>query len=1846
MASPTATVTTNYYDLPAPLAAGGFYAWRVDVVSGSGTTTGGVRTFGIRFAEGPAVPRLGSSTSSAYAIALSENRMLVGAYQMAQLLDFDPLTGATAQQQPFTALNGGDGVLALDGDKAAFGSYYYDTSLTDVGAALVFRPVDGGYWESSGPLTLPTPVASELFGSSLAASGNLLLAGTGDSSSRIGRVGAFITEPTATRVQTFTAADATAGDNFGYRIAMEGNQAIIAAPGRGPGYTRLGCLYAFSRSTTTGQWAQTQKIAIPGATTAGGSGKALALCGDLLATVSDSGAVVIYTRNGSGQWIQSASIARASVAGSSTSFGANLALSGDLLFIGDAAGTYQGSSRGAVFVFRRSGTNWTALPAISPATNPALATHTGFGGALAARDGWLAVGGGIYQQVWMFHVDSAAKRTPQFLPGIPSQGVIGRALNAAIRAQDADGNDSLTIDLLQGPAWLYLTDNGDGNATLTGTPTGTSGDVSEVQLRVRDGGGAEVLYALRFTVLAAGDLPRLTAEPANVATTVGRELILTAVADGTGPFQWQWYHDGELLDGATQATLAFDEITLADAGRYQVRVTNTAGEDLSTEASVTVHAATRLDGGDWPTFGGSPAHSGRYAAALDSCNFAPAWSQAVVDGRALNRAVIAGDKAFVTAPTGSSGSLRATGVAAGLDLTTGAPLWSFPVVSSYSINPPTVFDGRVYFQRVNNSSGNQLFSLNAATGAQVWASSFGAQWDGYEAPAVSALGIFFNGGTYGGMYGFNFDGSSRFFLSLPQIDGWTPTIHRDRLFSFVGGSFIEHDPATSATLWSLPNQVGTAVIAAQGNSALVANTASLSCFDLRARSLRWKTLNTYSGRPAIGAGRAFTIQGNTVRSYGLADGTPGTVYQADEALIGQPVIFNDRLVISSDAKTWVFDLSEGRLLQSLGAGGTLSYANGYLLAAGNDGVLRAFLATPRPRIVVEHPPGTVLVDEFAVVDCGAPPPGVPAVTQFTLRNTGLADLAGIAATIDGAATGDFAVTTAPAASLAPAESATFRVTFTPTAAGPREAVLHLASNDPDHASFDITLVGIPPVLNTLAASGITGTSAFLNGSANARSHDATLAFEWGLDTTYGNTVDATPSSATGENTIDTSAQIGGLKPGTLYHFRLLATNAYGTHRGADMSFTTLSDNAQLARLTTSGGTLAPAFVKTLTHYYATVPFATSGATVTPTTDHPGATVQVEGSTVASGAASGVIPLAVGNTTLTIFVTAEDGIATMTYSVTVTRLPQEFVFNSAGDMPVTANGFSAGGYPATLVLGYAPLPGTILTMVNNTGLEFIYGKFSNLAHGQRVTLNYGGRTYDFVANYFGGSGNDLVLQWAETKVVAWGSNSYGQLGDATTTRRLLPTSVDDSGVLAGKTLLTVAGGYLHSLALCSDGTLAVWGYNVYGQLGNNSAAPSSVPVAVDQSGVLAGKTVIAISAGPFHNLALCADGTVAAWGYNNYGQLGTGDKTTSRVPVTVNPVAALAGKQVVAVAAAAYSSFALCADGTLAAWGYNDEGELGDGSTANSPVPVAVDTSGALAGKQIASLSAGQYHTLALCTDGTLVAWGYNNRGQLGNDSNVSSKVPVAIGSSGILSGKTVVATRASGAHSLALCADGTLAAWGWNHKGQLGVTGMTQSPLPLPIAMTGAAITQIAIGGSHGLVLGEDGTMAAWGDNAYGQLGNNSLTASSAPVAVDMSSLEAGSRVMFAASGSAALHNLAVVALPTARLTSGESWLVGSTLIDSDHDGIANLIEYAFGLSGANNTARLPQPQRAGDSLEMRFTEPAGVTGITYGAEWSATLQPGSWKDIPDTGSGTEHVFSVPEATAPNLFLRLKVTQP
>jgi len=478
----------------------------------------------------------------------------------------------------------------------------------------------------------------------------------------------------------------------------------------------------------------------------------------------------------------------------------------------------------------------------------------------------------------------------------------------------------------------------------------------------------------------------------------------------------------------------------------------------------------------------------------------------------------------------------------------------------------------------------------------------------------------------------------------------------------------------------------------------------------------------------------------------------------------------------------------------------------------------------------------------------------------------------------------------------------------------------------------------------------------------------------------------------------------------------------------------------------------------------------------------------------------------------------------------------WTYNSASEVPVTSNGYTPNG-AATLALNFKPATGTSLTVVNNTANRFINGTFPNLVHGQLFTLTFNGIGYDFVVNYYGGTGNDLVLEWADRRAVAWGAGALGELGNNSTTARYLPVPQTTTGVLAGKRILRSAAGRHHGLALCSDGTLAAWGDNTHGQLGNNSTASSLVPVLVDQSGVLAGRTIVALAAGAQHSLVLCSDGTLAAWGANANGELGDGSNSGRLVPVLVDQMGVLAGKTISAIAVGAAHNVALCADSTLVAWGLNSNGQLGNGSTTASSSPVLVDQSGVLAGKILRGISAGSQHSLVMGLDGSAAAWGANADGQLGDSTTIESHVPVLVVSSGALAGKAISAIAAGAAHNIALCTDGTLVGWGDNAHGQVGDASLIDRGAPVFVvansALTGHAITNIAAGATHSLAFGNDGHAFTWGRNQVGQLGNNKRPLrESAPVFVSMDSFASGESFLRASSGSMAEHSFGLVAKP------------------------------------------------------------------------------------------------------------------
>ena len=524
--------------------------------------------------------------------------------------------------------------------------------------------------------------------------------------------------------------------------------------------------------------------------------------------------------------------------------------------------------------------------------------------------------------------------------------------------------------------------------------------------------------------------------------------------------------------------------------------------------------------------------------------------------------------------------------------------------------------------------------------------------------------------------------------------------------------------------------------------------------------------------------------------------------------------------------------------------------------------------------------------------------------------------------------------------------------------------------------------------------------------------------------------------------------------------------------------------AALTNLVISEGVLSPTFSPTTCFYTSTADIDADSITVTPTVAGSGS-VRVNGESVSPNGSSQPIPLVSGNNTITIAVTSLSGTATRAYSLTVTRPAASpvlaAIWNCATDIPVTASKYTATGKTITFSLNCI-LPEKELMVVRNTGPDFIHGQFSNLAQGQAVQLSYAGAICNLVANYYGGNGNDLVLTWAGTRVFAAGNNSYGQLGNGTTTNNTVPAPVNvavDSGILLSKTVTAISAGESHSIALCSDGTIATWGNNSSGQLGDGSQTNRSAPIAVDTKigSALFQKRIVAIAAGTFHTLALCSDGTLAAWGSNDRGQLGDNTTTDRSVPVCVDTTvsSALYGKTVVAMDAGRSHSLALCSDGSVAAWGYNLQGQLGDNTGTNSNIPVRVnkDVGSALYGKSVIAVAAGGTHSLALCTDGTVAAWGSNSSYMcLGDNTIITRLMPVAvyIQEESAIFGKTVVDIAAgckintngspADSHSMALCADGSVAAWGINSDGQAGFVdfGIDAYNLPFTAPMTPALL--------------------------------------------------------------------------------------------------------------------------------------------------------------------------------------------
>ena len=234
--------------------------------------------------------------------------------------------------------------------------------------------------------------------------------------------------------------------------------------------------------------------------------------------------------------------------------------------------------------------------------------------------------------------------------------------------------------------------------------------------------------------------------------------------------------------------------------------------------------------------------------------------------------------------------------------------------------------------------------------------------------------------------------------------------------------------------------------------------------------------------------------------------------------------------------------------------------------------------------------------------------------------------------------------------------------------------------------------------------------------------------------------------------------------------------------------------------------------------------------------------------------------------------------------------------------------------------------------------------------------------------------------ADGEVWSWGWGAYGMLGHGDRQTQLLPKKIE---ALTGQRIVAVSAGAHHSLALAADGAVWSWGQGACGMLGHGDEQTQWLPKKVE---AFAGRRVVAVSAGGMHSLALTADGAVWSWGQGAYGQLGHGDTQHQPLPKKVE---ALAGQRVVAVSAGDAHSLAITADGAVWSWGRGGNGRLGHGDQQNQLQPKKIE---ALTGRRVVATSVGVEHSLAITTDGAIFAWGGGDGSCLGHGEDLSRQL--------------------------------------------------------------------------------------------------------------------------------------------------------------------------------------------------------------------------------------------------------------
>ena len=327
---------------------------------------------------------------------------------------------------------------------------------------------------------------------------------------------------------------------------------------------------------------------------------------------------------------------------------------------------------------------------------------------------------------------------------------------------------------------------------------------------------------------------------------------------------------------------------------------------------------------------------------------------------------------------------------------------------------------------------------------------------------------------------------------------------------------------------------------------------------------------------------------------------------------------------------------------------------------------------------------------------------------------------------------------------------------------------------------------------------------------------------------------------------------------------------------------------------------------------------------------------------------------------------------------------------------------------------------------------------------------------------------------------------------------------NGSALAGKKVTKISAYENSVIAIDEEGKLYSYGDNYYGKLGNGTTEDITTPICISDmtNSPLNGKNIVDLYDNWDCVIAKDSEGKLYSWGYNYTGELGNGTTENSSMPICISDIqdSPLNGKNIVDVYTSGSIVVAKDSEGKLYTWGgYNDDGQLGNGTTENSYMPICISdiTNSPLNGKNIIDVYVNWYCVIAKDREGKLYSWGYNGYGRLGNGTTENSSMPICISdiTNSPLNGKNIVDVYIYGDCVIARGSEGKLYSWGGNKYGQLGNGTTENSSMPICISdiqdspLNGKNIVKVDFGYYNMSAIDNEGKLYKWGSNKYGQLG-------------------------------------------------------------------------------------------------------------------------------------------------------------